>query len=395
MHTLPARPTTSFSSKPVAKQDALDNTMGQIKKLVSDLEHNANEINGIVNVIRDVAKHTNLLALNAAIEAARAGEVGRGFAVVADEVRALAQRTSTATADIAQKVASIGVDTRNAVKGVEAAERDALQETARLLASQEAAKLETRFAKLAATLHGVKRFIEGLCHAKLGPGRDAISAVMAANLRADKDVLAYSCCLEGDLLDGRNSEFRGAPGHAPDGRFIPYWNRGQGNVALEPLADHDKPGLNDWYEIPRRSNHDVMMEPYDYPVNGRTIRMTSLMVLLKFNERFAGILGADFAVDAMQKELSERKPLGVGYVALLSTAGSYVTHPEQAWMGKTATDLSQEARQAIKSGKPLTYVQNGDWVRVFCPVNTGVAQTPWSLMVCFSIEAALKAQVGA
>jgi methyl-accepting chemotaxis protein len=314
--------------------------------------------------------------------------------VVADEVRALAQRTATATADIAQKVASIGVDTRNAVKGVEAAERDALQETARLLASQEAAKLETRFAKLAATLHGVKRFIEGMWHAKLGPGRDAISAVMSANLKADKDVLAYSCCLEGDLLDGRNSEFRGAPGHAADGRFIPYWNRGQGNVALEPLADHDKPGLNDWYEIPRRSNHDVMMEPYDYPVNGRTIRMTSLMVLLKFNERFAGILGADFAVDAMQKELSERKPLGVGYLALLSTAGSYVTHPEPAWMGKTATDLSQEARQAIKSGKPLTYVQSGDVVRVFCPVNTGVAQTPWSLMVCFSIEAALKAQAG-
>lgn len=384
-----------YPPRNAVKQDALDNTMGQIKKLVSDLEHNANEISGIVNVIRDVAKHTNLLALNAAIEAARAGEVGRGFAVVADEVRALAQRTATATSDIAQKVQNIGVDTRNAVKGVELAERDAMQETARLLAAQEAARLETRFAKLAATLHGLKRVIESLKQANLGPQREAINAVMAANLKADKDVLAYSCCLEANMLDGRDSEFCSAPGHAPDGRFIPYWNRGQGSIALEPLADHDKPGLNDWYEIPRRSNHDLMMEPYDYSVNGRSVRMTSLMVLVKFNERFAGVLGADFALDSLQKDLSEHKPLGVGYLALLSTAGSYITHPDPAWAGKDASDLNGDARQAIKTGKAYRYVQNGDLVRVFCPVNTGVAQTPWALMVCFSIEAALKAQSGA
>jgi hypothetical protein len=205
-------------------------------------------------------------------------------------------------------------------------------------------------------------------------------------------VLAYSCCLEANALDGRDSEFAGAPGHAPDGRFIPYWNRGSGQVALEPLADHDKPGLNDWYEIPRRSGHDVMMEPYDYRVNGRTVRMTSLMVLLRFNERFAGVLGADFALDDLQQELSGHKPLGAGYLALVSTAGAYVTHPDATWLGKPASDLSLEARQAIKAGKPFQYTQGNDLVRLFCPVDTGVAQTPWSLMVCYSIAAALQAQ---
>jgi methyl-accepting chemotaxis protein len=73
-----------------------------------------NEIEGIVELINDIADQTNLLALNAAIEAARAGDAGRGFAVVADEVRRLAERSKSSAADIAKLVEgtqSQGVET--------------------------------------------------------------------------------------------------------------------------------------------------------------------------------------------------------------------------------------------------------------------------------------------
>lgn len=89
------------------------------KAIIQQLEADAQQINGILDVITSIADQTNLLALNAAIEAARVGEQGRGFAVVADEVRQLALKSRHSSNEIHEMISRLQGSAASAVTAME------------------------------------------------------------------------------------------------------------------------------------------------------------------------------------------------------------------------------------------------------------------------------------
>ncbi len=129
-----AREGGSIVDETLNKMRVISDSVSGTAKKMEELGKSSDQIGRIAGVIDDIADQTNLLALNAAIEAARAGEQGRGFAVVADEVRKLAERTTTATKEIAQMIKNIQDETKTAVVAMEAGTKqveDGVQSTSR------------------------------------------------------------------------------------------------------------------------------------------------------------------------------------------------------------------------------------------------------------------------
>jgi methyl-accepting chemotaxis protein len=132
-----ATATKDASDTATAVSKAVENTVASMDRIqvqvqassvaVSELGEKGQQIGAIVQTIEDIAQQTNLLALNAAIEAARAGEQGKGFAVVADEVRKLAERSASATQEIATLIESVRSGVEQAVNSMEASNKEVLQ----------------------------------------------------------------------------------------------------------------------------------------------------------------------------------------------------------------------------------------------------------------------------
>jgi len=89
---------------------------------LDDIMEDVNNIDNLLEGIKEISSQSNLLALNAKIEAARAGEMGRGFAIVATEVGNL----SSSSDKFSEKIHDV---VSGAVKGIEEAS-DVIKEIA-------------------------------------------------------------------------------------------------------------------------------------------------------------------------------------------------------------------------------------------------------------------------
>ncbi|MDM8515168.1 methyl-accepting chemotaxis protein [Desulfobacterales bacterium HSG16] len=218
-----------------------------------------------------------------------------------------------------------------------------------------------------------------------------INSILKNVLEKNPDFLGFATCWEKAAFDNLDHEYVNAAGHDQTGRFVPYWSRDQtGKIMVEPAQDYDKEGPGDYYQLPKKTKKECIIEPYIYPVQGKLVLMTSLVVPIIENDIFYGITCVDIRLDSLQAIVDDIKLYnGMAQSSVISHSGTLIAvkdRPELA--GKPMSNIHknwQEDLEYIKKGEKIAEMDEGR-IAVFIPLKVGRTVTPWSFNINIPME---------
>jgi methyl-accepting chemotaxis protein len=273
--------------------------------------------------------------------------------------------------------------------------KDANLQYAEQLANTHASQTAARIENALDAARVVSQSLRGI---KLAGAADRAAAdgLLKSVLEGNPGFLGVWTCWEPDAFDGRDAQFVGKPAHDATGRYIPYWNRGAGTAAVEPLADYDKPGAGDYYLLSKNSGDETLLEPYIYKVAGKDVLMTSVVVPIKIDGKVVGVAGVDLTLSDFQNAVTKIQLFDTGFASLISNSGIYVgdTDPQNVGKDIGASAAATAAKAAIKAGQKhdahfFSDRLKADATGVYVPVRIGGTKTPWSLMTTMADDKVL------
>ena len=212
----------------------------------------------------------------------------------------------------------------------------------RAAASEAAAGIEASLGKGHQMVDGMRMSIVSLRESGSAT-RENIISLMTKTLDGYPGAIGVSSGWEPNAFDGKDVDYVGTPAHDASGRFVPYVYRAGSEIKTEALVDYDKPGAGDYYQLPVKTGKTVLMEPYIYPVNGKDVLMTTMSIPITDAGTTIAYVGADIDLDRTAADLAAKRPLGDGYIALLSSANAFVSYPDKSLMGKALKDSGVDA----------------------------------------------------
>ncbi|MGE7674910.1 methyl-accepting chemotaxis protein [Lysinibacillus sp. NPDC094403] len=253
-------------------------------------------------------------------------------------------------------------------------------------AEYSSAKMSERFKKANTTLLATKRIVEGMENKGKLSAEDIID-MMETNLVNNEDLLGVGAVFEQNsvkidptihatLVDSKN-------------RFVPYLSKDGSKITTASLEGLEDKKVSEWYWIPKEEGRAVLTEPYDYNIDGKTVRMTTISVpLVDSSGVFFGTLTADISIDYLKGLTESVKPDG-GYAAIITNKGILTANS----FGDTLEGLNMQdhldwtsIKQAMDKGDLKSMYLDSDELKensfnVFAPMKLDGINETWTVQL--------------
>jgi methyl-accepting chemotaxis protein len=230
------------------------------------------------------------------------------------------------------------------------------------------------------------------------PPRDMMDGILKQVLVENPGFLAVWTCWEPNALDGKDSDFADAFGHDATGRYLPYWNRLDGSIDVEPLSDFIDPKNDPAYLQTLKSDREMVSNPIAFKVKGHSELKTVLTVPVNFGGKAVAVVGIDIPVSTFTPLVQRIKLFKTGYGFLMANNGVFVAHPfKQSDVGKPMEffKFDKKVIADVKAGRETSQYKvsktTGEKTYyIMAPISIGTAVKKWSLAMHVPISQVLK-----
>lgn len=130
------------------------------------------------------------------------------------------------------------------------------------------------------------------------------------------------------------------------------------------LPDGYDPRTRPWYKLAIAQGRPIYTEPY-IDAGSNSVVLSSAVPLK--DGKFAGVVGADITLDAVNKVLSSATMSDSGYPVLVSDRGTLLFHPDQKLVGKNMSDV-WGAQLTLNGGTQTLNVGGKEYLASFEPI---------------------------
>ncbi len=219
--------------------------------------------------------------------------------------------------------------------------------------------------------------------------RDQANSLLKQVLDQNPAFVGVYTLWEPNAFDGHDADYVNQPGHDATGRFIPYWNRNiEGQVQLEALTDYETAGPGDYYQCPKRTQQECIIDPYVYKIQGQNIFIISLVVPIVVDGTFYGIAGVDIKLTTLQQiadSMADSLTLynHTAQLLLVSNNGTLASVTGQSNLqGKKLADLpgsNAAGDMTIIQAGGEALAPKGTVLQAIVPVHFGQTKMPWGV----------------
>ena len=226
---------------------------------------------------------------------------------------------------------------------------------------------------------------------QLDINREKVLDILRMILEENPQFTAVYTTWEIDGFDDLDLGYAGEHGHDETGRFASYWHRnaeGELEVRSQLTCPIHSPGgiPGVWYQVPRNTLQDVILDPFTHAVEGADMVITTVSAPIVANEQFYGVVGIDIRLDFLQA-MADALDIydGAGEMMVISHNGmlaGMTDRPELVGTHIKAVhkDDYEEDLTIIQQGREDQRFEGGS-LEIFTPLNIGAAKTPWSVNI--------------